>query len=130
KAPAADGAEERSRKAADPIPALDPAGEVDVDGGHLRELRDVGAGGERALAAAEHDREHRVVLVELDERRDDRVHQLVRERVQLLRPVHQDDPDGAVSLDGYERLFRNASIAPFASSFSIDSASQSRAWPT
>src|SRR2546430_17451352 len=41
-APAADGCDERSREAADPIPALDPTGERDVDGGHLREPRDVG----------------------------------------------------------------------------------------
>src|SRR5207248_662420 len=66
---------------------------------------------------------------ELLESRDQRVHQLVRERIQLLRPVHQHDADRAVALDDYERLCRNAWIASFASSFTIERASQSRACP-
>ena len=71
-----------------------------------------------------------VVAVELLERRDELVHQLVGERVQLLRPVEQDDRDGALALDLDEAHFfsRNFSIAAFGSSVAIESASQSRAW--
>jgi len=64
-----------------------------------RKLGDVGARRERALAAAEHDRTDLPVAVELGERIDDAVHQLARQCVQLLRPVHQHDADTAVALD-------------------------------
>ena len=129
-APAADRGDERRREGADRVPALDAPPQIDVDRGHPGELRNVGAGRESPLAAAEDERADRGILVELVQRRDERVHQAVRERVQLLRPVQQHDADEAVPLDNYERLFRNASIASFASSLSIESESQSRAWPT
>ena len=40
-----------------------------------------------------------VVAVELLEPLDELLHQLVGERVQLLRPVELDDGDGLVALD-------------------------------
>src|SRR5205807_3576777 len=70
-----------------------------------------------------------VVPVQLLERRHELLHQLVGERVQLLRPVEEDDRDRAVAPDDHLR-FRNALTASCASSPSIESASQSRAWFT
>jgi hypothetical protein len=58
--------------------------------------------------------------------RHERFHQLARQRVQLLRPVEQDDRNLVRALYEDER-FRNAFTASCASSPSIDSASQSRA---
>ena len=87
---------------------------------------DVRARGERALVAAEHDAADRLVGVELAQSGDELVHQLARQRVQLLRPVEQDDGDRIVALYEDER-FRNAFTASCASSPSIDIASQSRA---
>ena len=129
-AEAGDGGDERRPEAADRVPALDATLVVEVDRAGLGQLADVGAGGEGALAAAEHDRAHRLVAVELSERRDELVHQLVGERVQRLGPVEQDDRDCAVALDLDQAHFfsRNFSIAAFGSSVAIDSASQSRAW--
>ena len=73
-----------------------------------------------------------VVGVQLLQRPDELVHQLVRERVQLLRPVQQHDRDRRLALDQDERVghffSRNPLIAAFGSSVAIDSASQSRAW--
>ena len=62
---------------------------------------------------------------------DELLHQVVGERVELLRPVELNDGDGLVALDQNERFahfFRNFSIAAFGSSVAIESASQSRAW--
>ena len=128
---ARDRGDERRPERADRVPAIDAALVVEVDRGGLGELADVRAGRERALRAAEHDRPHLRVAVELGERRDELVHQLVRERVQLLRPVEQHDRDLPVALDRDETHFffsRKFSIAAFGSSVAIDRASQSRAW--
>ena len=81
-----------------------PAALVERDGRRLGELPDVGAGGEGALAAAEDDGPDLGVAVELAEGAHERVHELERERVQLLRAVEQDDPDAAVALDEDDRL--------------------------
>ena len=63
---------------------------------------------------------------------DELLHQLVRERVQCIRTVQQDDRDRAVPLDEHElaHLFLSTKrlIAAFGSSVAIESASQSRAW--
>jgi hypothetical protein len=69
----------------------------------LRELADVGTGREGALAAAEDDAPHRLVAVELRQAPTELVHQLVRERVQRLRPVEQHEGDRVVALDENER---------------------------
>src|SRR5439155_11750244 len=101
-----------------------------------------------------HDAPNRVVAVELFEGRDKAVHELVRERVQPPRAVHRDDSDLLLALD-FDEISRSAAggagtsaigrlrrayatthrsrnfrIASCASSFSIESASQSRACPT
>ena len=127
---AGDRGDERCPEPADRVPALDAALVVEVDRRGLCELADVGAGGEGPLAAAEHDRAHRLVAVELRERLHELVHQLVGERVQRLGPVEQDDRDRAVALDLDQAHFfsRNFSIAAFGSSVAIERASQSRAW--
>ena len=74
-----------------------PHGSGDVSG--LRELADVGSGGEGALVAAEHDRANLLVPVELLQRAHELVHQLVGERVQPVGTVEQDDRDRLVALD-------------------------------
>ncbi len=127
---ARDGRDERRPEPADRVPALDSPLVVELDRGDLRQLADVGAGGEGTLGAAEHDRAHRPVSVELLERRHELVHQLVRERVQRVGPVEQDDGDRAVALDLDEAHLRSRkrSIAFRGSSVAIESASQSRAW--
>ena len=75
-----------------------PAPAVERDRRAGRQLADVRAGGERALVAAEHDAADRLVGVELAQSGDELVHQLARQRVQLLRPVEQDDGDRVVAL--------------------------------
>ena len=55
------------------------------------------------------DAAHGLVRVELLESLDELAHQLVGERVQLLRPVQRDDRDRAVALDEDERLVSHAS---------------------
>src|SRR4029077_10389312 len=94
------------------------------------ELADVGAGREGSLAAAEDDRAHRLVAVELRERLHELVHQPVGEGVQRFGPLEQDDGNGAVALDLDQAHFfsRNFSIAAFGSSVALERASQSRAW--
>src|SRR5205085_11262369 len=81
------------------LPALDAPRRVHVDRGRARHLADVRAGGERALRAADDDAADGVVAIELLERGDELVHELARERVQLLRPVQEADPDLLVPLD-------------------------------
>ena len=81
-----------------PLP-LDPPLVEEVDRGRRRELTDVGAGREGPLTAAEDDAADRLVSVELGQHRDKLVHQLVRERIQRLRPVEQDDRDRVVALE-------------------------------
>ena len=93
------------------------------------ELGDVGAGGERALVPAEDDATNRLLLVQLLQSCDQFLHQRARQRVQLLRAVEQHDRDRVGPLYEDER-FRNAFTASWASSPSIESASQSRAWLT
>lgn len=89
-------------------------------------LGDIRPRRERALVPAEHDAADRLVLVELLQNCDELLHQLARQCVQLLRPVEQHDCDRGGSLYEDER-FRNAFTASWASSPSMESASQSRA---
>src|SRR2546426_11997802 len=83
----------------------------------------------RALVPAEDDAADALVLVEGPQRCHELLHQLARQRVQLLRPVEQHDGDRVGAFYEDER-FRNAFTASCASSPSIDIASQSRAWFT
>ena len=98
-AEAGDRGDDRRAQVADLVPLVDAPVLVERDRRSGGELGDVGAGRERALAAAEHDRADLRVGVELLQRTDDRAHQLARERVQLLRTVHQHDADAPVALD-------------------------------
>ena len=70
------------------------------------------------------------VRIQFVKPRHELLHQLVGERIQLLRAVEQDDRDCVVPLDqnqGVAHFFRNFSIAAFGSSVAIERASQSRA---
>src|SRR5205085_8060662 len=91
--------DKRRPEVADRVPALDAARVVELDRARAGELADVGACREGALGAAEDDAPDRLVAVELAQLRDELVHQLVGERVQLLRPVQQADGDRLVALD-------------------------------
>ena len=127
---AGDRRDDRRPGRADPVPALDAARVVHVDRRSRGHLADVGPRRERLLAAGEDDAANPVLAVKLLERLDDAVHQLVGERVQPLGAVHGHDGDLLVALDRHEaHRSRNLRIASCASSFSIESASQSRAWP-
>src|SRR6266404_6778423 len=101
---AGDGCNDRRPHLADCVPALEALVLVQRHRCCGRELADVCAGCEGALSAAEDDDADLRILVELRERGDDRVHQLARERVELLRPVHEHDADSAVALDEDVRL--------------------------
>ena len=86
------------------VPLLEPPVLVERHRRPGGQLVDVGARRERALPASEHDRTDLGIVVELRQRGDDGVHELARERVQLLRPVHEHDADVAVPLDEDARL--------------------------
>src|SRR5262245_40531621 len=98
----------------------------------VRELADVRARREGLLVARDDDAVNCVVVVEVLECADELRHQLVRERVQRLRPIEPDDGDGFFALeeDGHSFRRRNFSTASRGSSVAIESASQSRAWLT
>jgi len=81
------------------IPALDPPLVVKIDRGGTGELADVGARGEGSLVSAEDDAADSVVAVELRQPGDKLVHQLVRERIQLLGPVQPEDRNRVVTLE-------------------------------
>ena len=123
------GSDERRAHTADRVPALDAAVLVQRHGRSRRQLGDVRAGRERALVPADDDAANRLVLVELLQSYDELLHQRTGERIELLRTVEQHDRDRSGTLYEDER-FRNAFTASWASSPSIDSASQSRAWFT
>ena len=104
---------------------------VEVDRRRPRELTDVGAGRERFVISGKDDAANLVVPVQLTERRDELLHQLVRERVERVGPVQPDDRNRSVPLGEDEVahfLSRKRLIAAFGSSVAIESASQSRAW--
>src|SRR6266545_4502628 len=98
---AGDRGDERRPHAADCIPAVDSPLLVKRNGRTLGELADVRAGSERTLGAAEHDAADGVVTVESLQLGDELVHELARERVELLRPVEKDDRNRVVALDEY-----------------------------
>jgi hypothetical protein len=93
-----DRCDERRPEAPDRVPALDASLVVEVDRRGAGQLGDVGARGERLLVAAEDDAPHQVVAVELLQRGDELLHQLVRERVQRVGPVERDNGDRPVAL--------------------------------
>src|SRR5262249_37986770 len=126
---AGDSRDERRPEIANRVPALDASRVVELDCLATRELCDVGTGCERTLGAAEDDAADRVVAVQPLQLGHELAHQLVRQGVELLRAVQQDDRNRVVALYEDER-FRNAFTASCASSPSIDNASQSRAWFT
>ena len=97
-----DGRHERRPELANRVPALDPPLVVEVDRRRLGELPDVRAGREGALGPGEHDAANAVVAVQLLEALDELLHQVVGERVELLRPVELNDGDGLVALDQNE----------------------------
>ena len=106
---------------------------VEVDRRRTRKLGGVGPRGEGALRAAEDDAAHGFVVVELLEHARELLHQLVRERIQRVRPVEEDDCDRLLALqeDEITHFFffsRKRLIAAFGSSVAMESASQSRAW--
>src|SRR5205807_2172164 len=101
---------ERRPERADRVPALEAALAEEPDRRGARQLGDVGSRGEGPFRAAEDDAADAVVPVQLLERRHELLHQLVGERVQLLRPVEEDDRDRAVAPDDHLR-FRNAFTA-------------------
>ena len=123
------GSDEGSAHATDRVPALDAAILVQRHRSPRSQLGDVRAGRERALVPANDDAANRLVLVELLQSYDELLHQRTGERIQLLRTVEQHDRDRGGPLYEDERL-RNAFTASWASSPSMDSASQSRAWFT
>ena len=124
-----DGGDQWRAQAAYGIPAIDAAFLVERDRTSSGQLGDVGAGGERALVPSEDDAADGLVRVQLLQRRHELLHQSARQSIQLLRPIQQDDRDRVVALYEDERL-RNDFTASCASSPSIESASQSRAWFT
>src|SRR5262249_6994293 len=95
---AGDGCDERRPEVPERVPPLDASGVIELERAAARELADVGAGRERTLGAAEHDAADRLVAVEALQLRHELVHQLVRQRVELLRPVQQHDGDRLVAL--------------------------------
>ena len=127
---AGDGRDERRPERADRVPALDPPLVVELDRGDLRQLADVGAGGEGTLGAAEHDAAHRPVAVELLERRTSSSISSSESafsasgrlsRTTAIAPSRS-------TLDEAHLRSRKRSIAFRGSSVAIESASQSRAW--
>ncbi|MBV8480608.1 MAG: enoyl-CoA hydratase/isomerase family protein [Actinobacteria bacterium] len=96
--------DDRRAHLADRVPSLESRALVERHRRSRRELVDVRPRREGAVPAGEDDRADLLVAVELRERLDDCVHQLARERVQLLGPVHAHDADPAVALDEDVRL--------------------------
>ena len=97
-----DGRDERRPELANRVPALDPPLVVEVDRRRLGELPDVRAGGKCAFRPRKDDAANAVLAVELLEPLDELRHEVVGERVELLRPVELDDGDGLVTLDQNE----------------------------
>src|SRR5207247_6929528 len=91
--------DQRRAHVADRVPAVEAPALVERDRGSGGELADVSAGCERALVSTEHDAADRFVGIELLQRLGKLAHQLARERVQLLRPVEEDDRDRAVAFE-------------------------------
>ena len=123
------GGDQGRPEGADRVPALEAPSVIELDRRATRQLADVRTGRERTLRPAEHDAADRFVAIEALQLHDELVHQLVRQRVELLRPVEEHDGDRLLAFD-YDERFRNAFTASCASSPSIDRASQSRAWFT
>src|SRR3954462_13196447 len=121
---------ERRAQPANRIPAIDASLVVERYGRPGSQLSDVCAGRKGPFVSAQDDAAQRVVGVQPAQRVDELFHQLARQRVQLLRPVEEHDRDPCVIALYEDERFRNAFTASCASSPSIESASQSRAWFT
>src|SRR4029450_187015 len=118
------GRHDRRSHLADRVPLVDPPAEVEVEMGGIRELLDVGSGGERLLVPREDDAADRLILVEILERANELAHELVRECIQLLGAVQAHDRDRLLPLDEDRHFFsRNFLIASCGSSVAMERAS-------
>ena len=95
---AADGGNHGLANAADGFPvAGDEVALVGINKAQLLHGRNVRASGKGALAAGEDDAAHFVIGVKRLERQPQLVHQLVIERVELLRAVEGDDANALIA---------------------------------